>query len=458
MKKLLSLLFLFCTVWTACQDDDMQEVAFETEQIMVDAEAQSVTVTVQANCPWYLSSDSERAYATSTYGEGTTIIDIVVFKNSSYETGQYTFTLTSEDGSDKATLVVVQDARIKMEISTDGDVPPTGGNYSIYLNTNDAVRCTDIPEWVTHVSSRAVEKQTFILECKPNRTGSPRHATIIFTGKKDDYPVNIKQDSYTPESADFKIPNMLTEGLITYKYPVTILPVYADWSKLYPELTDGGRVWIEKENVYMEFPAYGEYTLSVYAAEKLVHKQTISVKPVDAVLNIEDGARVCVGENVVLSDDNCSLRFSDNSLVSKQGDGSYTFVREGKLTIKATNDWSSDMRSATVHIEKVVLDVESTRTTVSDGKNFVSVLFTARGADIGDYRFYLTENGFGNDPIELKTGSSDGQGVKTLYYRTPSESFANSTDDPVAAFFAKYTLHFEADINGKLVHLKKNFK
>lgn len=459
MKKILSLLLMTIPMLLgSCQDNDVQDVSFETELINVDAEAQSVTVYVEANCPWYLSSNSDRAYATSTYGEGNAIIELVVYKNSTYDTGTYTFTLTSEDGSDQATLTIVQDARIKMEISMEGDIPAAGGNYYIHLNTNDMIRCTDIPEWVTHVSSRAVENIDICLECKPNRTGSPRNATIILTGMKEDYPVNIRQESYVPEKAVVKIPEKLVEGLKTYRYAVNLQPVYADWNKLYIEIEEGCKAWFEKESLFLEFSKYGDYTLAVYAGEKLLHRQTISVKPIEPVLNIPDNSTVCVGENMVITDDNCSLRFSNNAMVQLQGDGSYTFIKEGELNIKAINDWSFATKSVQVNVERVVLDIESTRTTTNDGKNYVSILFTARGKDIDEYQFYLTENKGDDTPVELKTGKGAGTSIHTYYYRTPSESVNLSDGDPVDAFLSKYTLHFKAVIGGKTYHYKKSFQ
>ena len=456
MKSKIITLILALFALTACDEEELQDVSFEEELITVDAEAQSVTVHVKANCPWFLSSDNDRAYATSTYGEGSAIVEIAVSRNATYETGHYTFTLTSENGEDKATLLILQEARIKMEFTTDGTVPAEGGNFNIYMTTNDDIRCTDTPEWVTHVTSRAVEKHTYILECKANRTGSPRHASLVFSGRKDEYVINIKQESYTPISADIKIPTTLIEGLITYKYPISISPVYADWNKLTPSLSNDGKAWIENESIHLEFPSYGTYTLSVYSEENLIHKQEIIVRPVEAVLNVEHNASVCLGQTIDLTDENCSLRFDNPSLVKLQADGTHKFIREGTLNITATNDFSGEKKRATISIERVVLQMESSRTTDGANMNHVSVLFSASGYDMGEYKFYLTEN---QSAISLdeQAGTANGAGYQTLYYRTSSEAVPVTDQDPLRTVLNKYTLHFITEINGKTYHIKKKF-
>ena len=440
----------------ACEDEDLQHVSFEQNLITVDAEAQSISVLVKADCPWFLSSDTDRAYATTTYGESNDIVEIVVYRNATFEQGNYTFTLTSENGQERATLLIVQDARIKMEYSTDDCVPAEGGNFNIYMSTNDNVRCTDTPEWVTHVSGRAVESHTFVLECKDNRTGLPRHASIVFTGKKDEYVINIKQDSYTPEKVDVKIPSSLVEGLIPYKYTVSMTPVYADWSKLQPEISGGATARIEKESVILEFPRFGTYTLSIYSMGNLLYKQDITVHPTEAVLNVSDKTSVCLGQAIDLTDDNCSLRFDNPSLVQFQADGTHKFIREGQLQITSINDYSNDKVSATVDIERVVLNIESFRTNSGANADHVSILFSATGYDIAQYQFYLTDNQTGH-ALDFQDGVGVGTGMQTLYYRTANESVPVTVDDPVRYVLDKYTLHLVTTIAGDSYHFKKKF-
>ena len=456
IKKILYLLLTVCC-FSACQEEELQQVSFNKEMLSIGMEAQTLTVEITANCPWYITTDSERAYATSTYGEGSSYVEIVLFKNSTYETQQHIFTLTSENGSSTASLVVVQEARIKMEITTNGDIPARGGNYTIQMKTNDIVQCTDQPDWVTYVSSRALTEKTWILECEANKTGSPRLATVIFTGKKDEYVVNIKQDSYTPESVTLNLPDELIDGLTTYRFPMDIAPVYGDWGKLDVSLNGGGKVWLDGESINFEFPHYGAYTLTIYSKGNLIYKHELNVRPVEPVLYLENNQDICLGEFITMSDENCTLYFSNNNLVQLQNDGSYRFIREGKLTVTATNRYSGHKKTATVNIRRIILQVESSRITPSGDKNLVSVVFSARGCDIKDYEFYLIDRRNYSGMMERTVGTISGSGMQIAYYSPSAELVEATMADPVATVLSRYTVHFIAYINGEKHHVFQNF-
>ena len=462
MQKIVFLLMiLFCM--TACQDEMVQEVSFDNEMITVGAEAQTVTVEVTANCPWYIKTESQRAYASSTYGEGSSYVDIVIFKNGEYEYAEHVFTLTSEDGTGHATLTIKQDPRIKMEITSDGVIPAEGGYFNIYMSTNDEVSCTDYPEWVTHVISISIKDKNFVLECKDNRTGSPRYATVVFTGREEEYAVNIKQDSYTPTGISLNIPESLVDGLGEYCYKMDVVPVYADWNKLDITLTkedisgSKSEVWTKGEYIHFRFEKYGTYTLTIYANETLVLKQNMTVHPVDAVLTVADGEDVCVGDIIMLSDENCSLEFSNKSLVQKQSDGSYRFINEGDLTVTATNHFSGKKKTATIKVSNVVLNIETTRVTAAGDKNKVYVLYSARGCDMTGYQFYLTETKYPAQQLEVMEDTVSNNKMQTVYY-SPSEEWVDASEEyPLRYVLDKYTLHFETTIKGVKHHIKKNF-
>jgi hypothetical protein len=55
----------------------------------------------------------------------------MVMKNATYEAVEHLFTLTSENGDDVEELLIAQDARIKMEINVDGEIPADGGYHNI---------------------------------------------------------------------------------------------------------------------------------------------------------------------------------------------------------------------------------------------------------------------------------------------------------------------------------------
>lgn len=442
----------------ACKEDDLQQVSFDSELISVGAEAQTINVQVTANCPWYITTQSERAHATSTYGEGSSMVNIILFKNAEYEYCEHIFQLTSEDGTSKASLVVRQEPRIKMDISMEGNIPAEGGYYNIYMDTNDDVQCTEYPDWITHIVSRAIDRRTYTLECTSNRTGSPRVGTIIFTGRDDEYVVNVKQDSFTPEKVSMTIPEMLMEGLKTYKFTMDVVPVYADWSKLDISLTNDGKVWTEGEYILFEFPRYGSYTLTVYSNEKLIHKQVIQVCPVDPVLYIEDGSDVCLGDFIHFTDENCSMEFSNRNLVQQQKDGSYRMVREGDLKVTAVNRYSGERKSADIRISRVVMNIESVRVTATGDKNRVQFLFSARGCDMKSYRFYLVNKLYPSVKLEELEGVVSESGMQTIYYSPATELVEATIEDPVQYLKNRYTLHFVADINGENHHVIKNFQ
>lgn len=456
IKKILYLM-LAVVCFTACQEEELQEVSFNKDLLTVGMEAQTLTVEVTANCPWYISTDSERAYAASTYGEGSSFVEIVLFKNSSYEQQQHIFTLTSEDGHCTAQLRVVQEARIKTEIVTSGDIPAQGGNYVIQMTTNDIVQCTDQPDWVTYVTSRALTEKSWILECQANKTGKPRLATMIFTGKKDEYVVSLKQESYTPENIVLNLPTDLVDGLIPYRYPIDVAPAYSDWSKLEVSMSNGGKAWIQDGHINFEFPQYGSYLLTIYSKEKLVFKQQMTVHSIEPVLHLQNNQTICLGEFIGLTDGNCNLRFSNNNLVQRQSDGTYRFIREGTLTVTAVNHYSGLKKSATITIRRIILQVESNRITPSGDKNLVSVVFSARGCDFKEYEFYLVDRRNYTGMIQQTTGSVSGAGMQIAYYSPSAELVEATVADPVATVLSRYTLHFIGYINGEKHHVFQNF-
>lgn len=462
MKSKIIALLLAVFAFVSCTDEDLQNVAFEKDLITVDAEAQSVTVYIKANCPWYISTDAERAYATSTYGEGNAIIEIAVMRNVTYDEGNYIFTLTSGNGKEQATLLIVQEPQIKMEYTTDGPVPAEGGNYSITLNTNDDVVCTELPEWVTHVSGRGLSKHTYTFECQANRTGEPRYGSVLFTGRKDEYVINIKQDSFTPDSVYTDIPDKFLEGLTVYKFPMQVTPVFADLGKLQATVTNNGKAWFDNGNICIQVPEYGKYTLTVYSLEKLVYKQTFTVQPVEAVLYVANNQDFCLGQTAKFTDSNCTLTFDNPQMVQRQADGSYKFIREGSLHVTAVNQYSGDFNTITVHVARVVLKMESSRVTSGANMNQVSILFSATGYDIENYKFYLTETG-SNVQLDAQSGTAGMNGSQTLsglqtfYYRTSEEAVSVLEPEPVRYLLDKYTLNFTATINGTSYSTSKKF-
>lgn len=456
IKKILYLLLTVCC-FTACQEEELQVVSFGKDLLTVGVEAQTLTVEVTANCPWYISTDSERAYAASTYGEGNAFVEIVLYKNSTFDPLQHIFTLTSEDGKSKAELVVVQEARIKMEITSEGEVPAQGGNYMIHMTTNDIVQCTEQPDWVTYVTSRALTDKTWIVECQANKTGKPRQAAMIFTGKKDEYVVNLRQDSYTPESVQLNIPTELVEGLVTYRYPIDVSPAYSDWSKLDISISNGGKAWIQDGSINIEFPAYGTYQMTIYSKEKLLLKHQFNVHSIDPILNLQDGQTVCLGEFIGLTDENCHLYFSNKNLVQQQNDGTYRFIREGTLTVTAENKYSGLKKSVTILVKRIILQLESYRITASGDKNLVSLVFSAKGCDFKEYEFYLVDRRNYTGMIEHMTGKVSGAGMQIAYYSPAAKMLEATVSDPVAALLSRYTLHFIGYINGEKHHVFQNF-
>ena len=456
LKKIMFLLLTICC-FTACQKEELQEVSFGKDLLNVGMEAQTLTVEVTANCPWYITTKSERAYAASTYGEGNSYIEIVLYKNSTFDALQHIFTLTSEDGKSVAELVVVQEARIKMEITSDGEVPPKGGNYIIEMKTNDMVQCTEQPDWVTYVTSRALTEKTWIVECQANKTGKPRQASMIFTGKKDEYVVNLKQDSYTPEDVVLNLPTDLLDGLVTYHYPIDLVPLYSDWDKLDIAVTNGGKSWIKDGYIFFEFPAIGTYTLTIYSNEKLICKHQFVVRSIDPVLNIENGQKICLGEFIGMTDENCELYFSNNNLVQKQNDGTYRFIREGTLTVTAVNKFSGLKKSVSVTIRRIIIQLESYRITASGDKNLVSLVYSAKGCDFKDYEFYLVDRRNYTGMIEHTTGKVSGSGMQIAYYSPSAEMVEATVADPVSTLLSRYTVHFIGYINGEKHHVFQNF-
>ena len=457
MKHRILYLLIAAFALTGCQEDEMQDVAFTNDIMTVGPEAQTISIEIQANCPWYIKGQSDRAYASSTYGEGNTIIEITVMKNATYEPIEHLFSLISENGQDAEQLLITQEARIKMEINVKGDIPADGGYHNIYMNTNDNVKCTDYPDWITQVVSRAIKEKTFTLECKANRTGKPRYATLVFTGKNDEYVVNVKQDSYTPTSVSLRIPDQLVEGLKTYSFDMEVKPLYADLSKIEMSLSNKGKVWIKDNQLMMEFPQYGKYTLTIFAKDKLIHQQDIDVKPIEAVLNVTDGEEICLGDFIYLTNEHCSLTFSNDNMIQKQSDGSYRFVSEGEMTIMATNRYSDRKKKATIKVSQVVLNIDTERVTAAGNKNRVHLVYSAKGCDMKDYEFYLTDNKFPTQKLEVVQGIVRDYGVSTILY-SPSEELVDAGfANPVRQVLERYTLHFIATINGTKYHVKRNF-
>lgn len=327
MKKVLFLLPLLFALW-GCSSDEKQKEIDEKQQVSLDLStlkanpySKEYTVNIKANCNWNIDSNNlEWVTLSKNNGFSNYSLIISVAANDTYSERETTLTVTSEDGSSKVKLEIIQEsnkgiiAENDKNITLEGD----GGKFSIRIKTNIEDLSIDTPSWITLIDNktRALEDRTLNFEASINDTKSLRSGVISIKGEGNEleYIVNQEPIKILPSSIIFaEGDNLLLSDNSDYE----LVPIF------YPEDCT------EKELTWM---SSNESAISVSNGILKVHDNG------DAIIsaqNIESGITASINVTVKIK----AVRIIP---ISEEGSYMYTanwgFGYKGSIGIKAEPD------------------------------------------------------------------------------------------------------------------------
>lgn len=263
MKKFISFILLLGMVCLAgCKED--QVVSFAVKEMNVGPDATRMNVKIEANCSWTVKDESNMTFTEVKEGTGPKEIIIIVYTNPDYEQKKYTVSITSEDGTSADILTIIQGERFGLEADSSKIVSEEGGTFEIPIKTNDEITSVDTPSWISFTSSRSMTGYTYIFSAEQNKTGSIRNGSIALNGKYKTWNVEVKQDSYAPNSITFREDySCITKRKFIADFFVE--PAYADLSKLSIATSENCKASISDGAVYAEISDFGAFNISFFS-------------------------------------------------------------------------------------------------------------------------------------------------------------------------------------------------
>lgn len=280
MKKIIGfilLLGILCLV--GCSKEEAQSVAFSVKELKVDKDGCTTRIEITANCPWSITDTDQFVFINTESGQGNVSVSVTVWRNEEYDDRQCTISIHSEDGSSSDHLSIYQSANIGLELSTPETVKAEGGEFGMNVSTNDEIESVETPEWITYTSSRALTGYTYSFTAEPNKTGSPRKGPIRLRGKNLTRYVNVEQDSYTPEQVRIEnLPEYTFES--SWKRKISVVPEYADFSKLSVSCDECCEGYIENGNVLViKSKGYGKHSFQFTSGGNTIPGATFEYLP-----------------------------------------------------------------------------------------------------------------------------------------------------------------------------------
>lgn len=242
MKKIISFILLLgvlCLV--GCSKEEPQSVTFLSKQFSTTADGETLSVSIEANCSWVITEQSDLVTVQPSSGNGNASIRINIGKNTSFQDISHIVSLTSEDGSSTDALRISQEKDYAVQTEDSNMINCEGGEFSVPVKSNDNINKVETPEWITFVESRSLSSYTYTFKAEPNQTGAVRKGTIKIIGAKSEAEFEVSQDSYEPISATMELPLIAELSEFPMTIPVIVEPEYADLSKL-KVLTNSGTV------------------------------------------------------------------------------------------------------------------------------------------------------------------------------------------------------------------------
>lgn len=177
----------------------------------------SLSVQVQANVEYEVSTSAQWIhYETPTKALNTSQLTLRVDANDTYETREGVVSLKQINGTQSATVKIVQDQRDMYSVSpTEITLPFAGGSSSIVAETNIplTVTVTGNPDWlsVSKDQTKGMETQTYTVTAQENK-GDQREADIVFNGKGWEQTVHVIQSSEARKDGDVTVLQQHTLG------------------------------------------------------------------------------------------------------------------------------------------------------------------------------------------------------------------------------------------------------
>ena len=263
MKKNLSIITLLGILYLmGCSEEEPQSVAFLGKQFSVTSEGDSLSVSIEANCPWTISNSHESLSVHPSSGNGSTAIHINVEANTNHVERNFSISIWSDDKTSADELTITQEPYYEVKANSPNVISCEGGELIIPILSNDNIGKTEAPEWITFVESKSLKSYTYKFEAEPNMTGSVRQGAIKLIGLKSEAEVKVTQDSYAPDSVLAVLPAMVELAEFPLVVPVSIKPEYADLSKLEIRASGCGTATFKDGNLILDAEKDG--LLSIY--------------------------------------------------------------------------------------------------------------------------------------------------------------------------------------------------
>lgn len=320
-------------------EDDPQSVSILTEDAAVTAEGGSLTLSIEANCPWTVSEQSDLVTVTQATGSGNASVKVQIARNAAYDGVTHTIAVTSEDGTSTDRFTVTQEQSYAVQAGSHDMLDCGGGTFSVPVSTNDNISKVEVPDWITFIESRALTGYTYTFTAESNRTGAVRQAAVRIVGARSDGEFTVKQDSYAPASAEAEIPAIVEMAQLPVTASVGISPEYADWSKLTAE-ADGCTATIADRMLTVNAASAGTFTVRLLSGgSELLSSELTVVDSFDA-----DSVAISLPDSLAMSDEPYTFGvtlipgYADGNRISAKASGAEVSFMDGILSVTARQE------------------------------------------------------------------------------------------------------------------------
>lgn len=213
MKKVLYIL-IFALAVVACKPQPMLKA--DRVSISVDAAGGTEVINITANYPWTASTST--SWIKLKYSEEDGTLTVTINRNNETDSRKGSITITSEDLS--VPIEITQGQRDAIELDSAGrvTVDATAQTLDINLRSNVAIQAevTEGKDWVSVVSTKAMEPHIVTLSVKANSGRSMRRALITIS----DASGNVSQQIMIDQEGKPQIVRVGFEGVRSFQVPI----------------------------------------------------------------------------------------------------------------------------------------------------------------------------------------------------------------------------------------------
>lgn len=431
-------------------------MAFFTKEFSTTAGGGSFFVSVEANCSWVITEQSELITVQPSSGSGDSSVLINVSANFSYEDLFHSVTIASEDGTSKDAITISQERVYVVQAESTDMISCEGGEFSVSVKSNDDISEVKTPDWVSFTESRSLTEYTYKFYAEPNKTGKVRQETIELIGDKSYANFKVRQDSYAPTSVTIEdFPAYLIETSF-WRY-ISVEPEYADLSKLEVSFPETGAAKIGDYGGYLisvYMPEYGKYPISIYAGndtlfraepEHLPTNPFASTNPAEAYLGQSEGIAQWTFQSYLYT-----LESSDVSVIRVVDNRRFEAVGIGTSVISAGIPGTRIHSKRTISVERFAVRVNVGQIKqLEDGSydvTFSAMIKGPRGFEISDFTVKDKSGAvvFKNEG-DTKPAGSDGYTINTP---KTNVDFDRKEYSSINSFLSGYKFTATVDIGG----------